>query len=75
MKCGAWRVYSQGNTLNSRLECSVRAWILQGKRVAVAGTVLIPCVLVWPYGGRSVFLSGSFTRLTPVTISLAEEKD
>ena len=28
----------------------------------VAGTVLIPMRFVWPYGGRSVFLSGSFTR-------------
>ncbi|KAJ1427280.1 Immunoglobulin-like fold [Sesbania bispinosa] len=29
---------------------------------AVAGTVLIPMRFVWPYGGRSVYLSGSFTR-------------
>ncbi|KAH7573587.1 hypothetical protein JRO89_XS03G0176900 [Xanthoceras sorbifolium] len=29
---------------------------------AVAGTVLIPMRFVWPYGGRSVFLSGSFNR-------------
>ena len=29
----------------------------------VAGTVLIPMRFAWPYGGRSVFLSGSFTRL------------
>ncbi|XP_019425810.1 PREDICTED: sucrose nonfermenting 4-like protein isoform X1 [Lupinus angustifolius] len=28
----------------------------------VSGTVLIPMRFVWPYGGRSVFLSGSFTR-------------
>ncbi|KAK2646173.1 hypothetical protein Ddye_021368 [Dipteronia dyeriana] len=28
----------------------------------VAGTVLIPMRFVWPYGGRSVFLSGSFNR-------------
>ncbi|XP_072057246.1 sucrose nonfermenting 4-like protein isoform X2 [Arachis hypogaea] len=28
----------------------------------VAGTVLIPTRFVWPYGGRSVYLSGSFTR-------------
>ncbi|KAJ7980244.1 Sucrose nonfermenting 4-like protein [Quillaja saponaria] len=28
----------------------------------VAGTVLVPMRFVWPYGGRSVFLSGSFTR-------------
>lgn len=28
----------------------------------VAGTVLIPMRFVWPYGGRSVFLCGSFTR-------------
>lgn len=29
----------------------------------VAGnTVLIPFRFVWPYGGRRVFLSGSFTR-------------
>ncbi|RZC04546.1 Sucrose nonfermenting 4-like protein isoform D [Glycine soja] len=28
----------------------------------VAGTVLIPMRFVWPYGGRSVYLSGSFTR-------------
>ncbi|KAF1881503.1 hypothetical protein Lal_00021481 [Lupinus albus] len=27
----------------------------------VSGTVLIPMRFVWPYGGRSVFLSGSFT--------------
>ncbi|XP_004508285.1 sucrose nonfermenting 4-like protein [Cicer arietinum] len=27
-----------------------------------AGTVLIPMRFVWPYGGRSVYLSGSFTR-------------
>ncbi|XP_059632710.1 sucrose nonfermenting 4-like protein [Cornus florida] len=27
----------------------------------VIGTVLIPTRFVWPYGGRSVFLSGSFT--------------
>ncbi|CAJ2661980.1 sucrose nonfermenting 4-like protein [Trifolium pratense] len=29
---------------------------------SVVGTVLIPMRFVWPYGGRSVFLSGSFTR-------------
>ncbi|MED6106462.1 AMP-activated serine/threonine-protein kinase regulatory subunit [Stylosanthes scabra] len=28
----------------------------------VAGTVLIPMRFVWPYGGRSVCLCGSFTR-------------
>ncbi|XP_010269446.1 PREDICTED: sucrose nonfermenting 4-like protein isoform X2 [Nelumbo nucifera] len=28
----------------------------------VAGTVLVPMRFVWPYGGRRVFLSGSFTR-------------
>ncbi|KAI4345444.1 hypothetical protein L6164_012568 [Bauhinia variegata] len=28
----------------------------------VAGTVLIPMRFVWPYGGRSVCLSGSFNR-------------
>ncbi|QCD79963.1 sucrose nonfermenting 4-like protein [Vigna unguiculata] len=28
----------------------------------VAGPVLIPMRFVWPYGGRSVYLSGSFTR-------------
>ncbi|MQL71542.1 hypothetical protein Taro_003852 [Colocasia esculenta] len=28
------------------------------------GTVLIPMRFVWPYGGRRVFLSGSFTRWT-----------
>ncbi|KAL2339062.1 hypothetical protein Fmac_013508 [Flemingia macrophylla] len=28
----------------------------------VAGTVLIPMPFVWPYGGKSVYLSGSFTR-------------
>lgn len=28
----------------------------------VPTTVLIPMRFVWPYGGRSVFLSGSFTR-------------
>ncbi|XP_019419609.1 PREDICTED: sucrose nonfermenting 4-like protein isoform X1 [Lupinus angustifolius] len=27
-----------------------------------SGIVLIPMRFVWPYGGRSVFLSGSFTR-------------
>lgn len=27
----------------------------------VGGTVLIPMRFVWPYGGRSVFLTGSFT--------------
>ncbi|CAK9159735.1 unnamed protein product [Ilex paraguariensis] len=27
----------------------------------VAGSVLITTRFVWPYGGRSVFLSGSFT--------------
>ncbi|XP_020227809.1 sucrose nonfermenting 4-like protein [Cajanus cajan] len=27
-----------------------------------AGTVLIPMRFVWPYGGRSVYLCGSFTR-------------
>ncbi|XP_022959226.1 sucrose nonfermenting 4-like protein isoform X2 [Cucurbita maxima] len=35
-----------------------------------AGTLLIPMRFVWPYGGRSVFLSGSFTRwseLVPMT--------
>lgn len=26
------------------------------------GTILIPMRFVWPYGGRRVFLSGSFTR-------------
>lgn len=25
------------------------------------GTVLIPTRFVWPYGGRTVYLSGSFT--------------
>ncbi|WJX23662.1 AMP-activated serine/threonine-protein kinase regulatory subunit, variant 2 [Trifolium repens] len=37
---------------------------------SVVGTVLIPTRFVWPYGGRSVFLSGSFTRwseLLPMT--------
>ncbi|CAI8590073.1 unnamed protein product [Vicia faba] len=29
---------------------------------SVVGTVLIPMRFVWPYGGRSVFLSGSFKR-------------
>ncbi|KAH7513319.1 hypothetical protein FEM48_Zijuj12G0189000 [Ziziphus jujuba var. spinosa] len=36
----------------------------------VPSTVLIPMRFVWPYGGRSVFLSGSFTRwseLVPMT--------
>ncbi|KAM6545204.1 hypothetical protein CsatB_025940 [Cannabis sativa] len=36
----------------------------------VPGPVLIPMRFVWPYGGRSVFLSGSFTRwseLVPMT--------
>ncbi|KAJ7955063.1 Sucrose nonfermenting 4-like protein [Quillaja saponaria] len=28
----------------------------------VAGTMLIPMRFVWPYGGRSVYLSGSFAR-------------
>lgn len=28
----------------------------------VPNTVLIPMRFVWTYGGRSVFLSGSFTR-------------
>ncbi|KAK9086509.1 hypothetical protein Syun_028903 [Stephania yunnanensis] len=28
---------------------------------AAAGAVLIPTTFVWPYGGRRVFLSGSFT--------------
>ena len=28
----------------------------------VSGPVLIPMRFVWPYGGRRVFLSGSFTR-------------
>lgn len=28
----------------------------------VAAAVLIPMRFVWPYGGRSVYLSGSFTR-------------
>ncbi|XP_062108595.1 sucrose nonfermenting 4-like protein [Humulus lupulus] len=38
--------------------------------VGVPGPVLIPMRFVWPYGGRSVFLSGSFTRwseLVPMT--------
>jgi hypothetical protein len=30
--------------------------------VVTAGTVLIPVRFVWPYGGRTVYLSGSFTR-------------
>jgi len=30
--------------------------------VVAAGTVLIPVRFVWPYGGRTVYLSGSFTR-------------
>ncbi|CAJ1975978.1 unnamed protein product [Sphenostylis stenocarpa] len=34
----------------------------------VAGTVLIPMRFVWPYGGRSVVLCGSFTR--PAYLSL-----
>ncbi|XP_034707387.1 sucrose nonfermenting 4-like protein isoform X3 [Vitis riparia] len=29
---------------------------------AIPGTVLIPTRFVWPYGGRRVLLSGSFTR-------------
>lgn len=29
--------------------------------VAATGTVLIPTRFVWPHGGRSVYLSGSFT--------------
>jgi len=28
----------------------------------VSGSILIPQRFVWPYGGRRVFLSGSFTR-------------
>ncbi|KAK9933731.1 hypothetical protein M0R45_020907 [Rubus argutus] len=38
--------------------------------VGVPSTVLIPMRFVWPYGGRSVFLSGSFARwseLIPMT--------
>lgn len=27
-----------------------------------AGSALVPVRFVWPYGGRRVFLSGSFTR-------------
>lgn len=27
----------------------------------VVGATLIPTRFVWPYGGRSVYLSGSFT--------------
>lgn len=27
-----------------------------------SGPILIPKRFVWPYGGRRVFLSGSFTR-------------
>ncbi|CAK8531173.1 unnamed protein product [Lathyrus sativus] len=34
----------------------------RGVGVVVAGTVLFPMCFVWPYGGRSVYLSGSFTR-------------
>lgn len=29
----------------------------------VSGAVLIPTRFVWPYGGRRVFVTGSFTRL------------
>lgn len=29
---------------------------------SVPDTMLIPMRFVWPYGGRSVFLSGSFNR-------------
>lgn len=28
----------------------------------VAGPILVPTRFVWPYGGRRVFLTGSFTR-------------
>lgn len=32
-----------------------------GRDSGGAGTVLTPARFVWPYGGRSVYLSGSFT--------------
>ncbi|XP_024985732.1 sucrose nonfermenting 4-like protein isoform X4 [Cynara cardunculus var. scolymus] len=43
-----------------------------GATAAGAGTMLIPTRFVWPYGGRSVYLSGSFSgwseqwQMTPV---------
>ncbi|CAK9146446.1 unnamed protein product [Ilex paraguariensis] len=39
----------------------------------VSGPVLIPARFVWPYGGRRVFLSGSFTRWSdPIPMSPME---
>lgn len=32
-----------------------------GGAAAAAGTLLVPTRFVWPYGGRTVYLSGSFT--------------
>ncbi|RRT78995.1 hypothetical protein BHE74_00009332 [Ensete ventricosum] len=34
----------------------------------VAGAMLVPTRFVWPYGGRRVFLTGSFTRLIIVSL-------
>ncbi|KAK2640377.1 hypothetical protein Ddye_028172 [Dipteronia dyeriana] len=36
------------------------------------GSALIPVRFVWPYGGRRVFLSGSFTRSEPMLMSPIE---
>ncbi|EXB74812.1 Sucrose nonfermenting 4-like protein [Morus notabilis] len=39
----------------------------------VPSTVLVPMRFVWPYGGRSVFVSGSFTRWSElIPMSLVE---
>lgn len=35
----------------------------------VGATVLMPTRFVWPYGGRRVLLSGSFTRSGPHLLS------
>lgn len=35
-----------------------------------SGAVLIPTRFVWPYGGRRVFVSGTFTRLVSYYVSI-----
>ena len=55
-KIVVWRVY---RLLRSEFLSPVMDYAKETG--GAAGTVLIPMRFVWPYGGRSVFLCGSFT--------------
>lgn len=42
-----------------------------GVGVSTTGATTVPARFVWPYGGKRVFVSGSFTRSVKFRISLS----